>query len=125
MVLGVALFAFANFSGRLGWGYLSDHIGASLTIIFALLFQAVSILSLILFPLTDTLYLVLSVLIGFGFGGNFVLFAKESAQVFGVKNLGLVYPYVFQAWYCFKIGIDKETELVHALVFCFFPTNSQ
>lgn len=95
LVLGVALFAFANFSGRLGWGFLSDHIGASLAIFFALLFQAVSILSLILFPLTDTLYLALSVLIGFGFGGNFVLFAKESAQVFGVKNLGLVYPYVF------------------------------
>lgn len=95
LVLGVALFAFANFSGRLGWGFLSDHIGASLAIFFALLFQAVSILSLILFPLTDTLYLALSVLIGFGFGGNFALFAKESAQVFGVKNLGLVYPYVF------------------------------
>ena len=39
--------------------------------------------------------MVLSVLIGFGFGSNFVLFAKASATVFGVANLGLVYPYVF------------------------------
>ncbi len=29
-----------------------------------------------------------------GFGGNFVLFAKETAQVFGVQKLGLIYPYV-------------------------------
>lgn len=94
LVFGVALFALGNFSGRLGWGYLSDNLGASLTIFFALLFQSLSILSLTL-SLTDTLYLALSVLIGFGFGGNFVLFAKESAQVFGVRNLGLVYPYVF------------------------------
>lgn len=39
--------------------------------------------------------MVLSVLIGFGFGSNFVLFAKASATAFGVANLGLVYPYVF------------------------------
>ena len=24
-----------------------------------------------------------------------MLFAKETAQIFGVKNLGIVYPYVF------------------------------
>ena len=38
---------------------------------------------------------VLSFFIGFGFGGNFVLFAKETAQLFGVQNLGVIYPYVF------------------------------
>ena len=39
--------------------------------------------------------MVISFLIGFSFGGNFVLFAKETAQVFGVRNLGIIYPYVF------------------------------
>jgi OFA family oxalate/formate antiporter-like MFS transporter len=48
-----------------------------------------------IFCLNDISYLVLTSLIGFGFGGNFVLFAKETAQVYGVKNLGIVYPYVF------------------------------
>jgi OFA family oxalate/formate antiporter-like MFS transporter len=37
----------------------------------------------------------LAFFIGFGFGGNFVLFARETAHVFGVGNLGIVYPYVF------------------------------
>ena len=45
--------------------------------------------------LTGISYLIISFLIGFGFGGNFVLFAKETTQIFGVKNLGIIYPYVF------------------------------
>lgn len=95
LVHGVAIFAIANFSGRLSWGYLSDKLGSSLTIFMALLVQAAAIISLNLVPLTDASYLLLSFVIGFGFGGNFVLFARETAQVFGLKNLGLVYPYVF------------------------------
>ncbi|MFW5725346.1 MAG: MFS transporter [Bacteroidota bacterium] len=95
LVLGVSLFAMANFSGRLTWGFLSDHWGASISIFSALLLQALAIVALNLFTLTDISYMILSVLIGFGFGGNFVLFAKESAQVFGLQNLGIIYPYVF------------------------------
>lgn len=95
LVLGVALFAVANFFGRLIWGFISDYFGASLTIFLALLFQSIAIISLNIFTLSDVLYLLIVVLIGFGFGGNFVLFAKETAQVFGVKNLGIVYPYIF------------------------------
>ena len=95
LVLGVVLFAIANFLGRLIWGFFSDHFGASLCLFLALLFQSVSIISLNIFTLSDISYLILAFLIGFGFGGNFVLFAKETAQVFGVKNLGIIYPYVF------------------------------
>jgi len=95
LILGVGLFAIANFLGRIIWGFFSDHLGASLSIFLALLFQAMSIISLNVFTLTDISYLILASLIGFGFGGNFVLFAKETAQVYGVKNLGIIYPYVF------------------------------
>ena len=95
LILGVALFAVANFLGRLVWGFLSDKIGASLGIFLALLFQAISIISLDVFNLNQISFIILASLIGFGFGGNFVLFAKETAQVFGVNNLGIVYPYVF------------------------------
>jgi OFA family oxalate/formate antiporter-like MFS transporter len=38
--------------------------------------------------------MILSIFMGFGFGGNFVLFAKETAQIFGVQKHGLIYPYV-------------------------------
>ncbi len=95
LIIGVALFAIANFLGRLIWGFFSDHLGASLSVFLALFFQSAAIISLIIFPINDISYLIISILIGFGFGGNFVLFAKETAQVFGVKNLGRIYPYVF------------------------------
>lgn len=95
LVLGVAMFSVANFLGRLVWGFVSDYIGASISVFLALLFQSISIISLNIFELSDVSYLVISFLMGFGFGGNFVLFAKETAQVFGTKNLGIVYPYVF------------------------------
>jgi MFS transporter, OFA family, oxalate/formate antiporter len=95
LVHGVALFAIANFLGRLTWGYFSDYLGASFSIFLALLVQSLAIISLNIFTLTDVSYLVIAFFIGFGFGGNFVLFAKETAQVFGMKNLGIIYPYVF------------------------------
>jgi len=94
LILGVSVFAIANFAGRVSWGFVSDTIGASLTIFIALAFQAFFILLLGTVELSDISFLVLSMLAGFGFGGNFVLFAKETAEIYGVGNLGAVYPYV-------------------------------
>jgi MFS transporter, OFA family, oxalate/formate antiporter len=95
LVTGIALFAVANFAGRLFWGFFSDRVGASLSIFLTLLLQSASIVSLNIFALSVNSYLIISLLTGFGFGGNFVLFAKETAQEFGVKNIGVIYPYVF------------------------------
>jgi OFA family oxalate/formate antiporter-like MFS transporter len=95
LVIGVSIFAVANFSGRLTWGIVADYIGATLSVFLALLIQAIAIFFLNILALSDTSYLLLAFLIGFGFGSNFVLFAKETAHVFGVSNLGIVYPYVF------------------------------
>jgi OFA family oxalate/formate antiporter-like MFS transporter len=95
LILGISLFAVANFLGRLIWGLLSDFFSATLTIFFALMLQSVSIILLNIILLNNTSYLILSVVIGFTFGANFVLFAKKTAQIFGLANLGKVYPYVF------------------------------
>lgn len=94
LIVGVSLFAASNFLGRITWGFLSDYIGANLGIFLALLIQSMSIILFNIFTHTDTTYMILSFLIGFGFGGNFVLFAKETAQVFGMQKLGVIYPYV-------------------------------
>ncbi len=95
LVLGVSLFAVANFSGRISWGFIADYTGANFSIFLALLVQSLAILSLNFVTLTDASYMLLAFLTGFGFGGNFVLFAKETAHVFGLNNLGIIYPYVF------------------------------
>ncbi len=95
LIMGVSAFAIANFAGRLFWGFLSDFLGSKWSIFSALTFQAISIFLIGYIPLTPSMYIFLSVSIGFGFGANFVLFARETSQVFGVHNLGAVYPYVF------------------------------
>ncbi len=95
LALGISLFAIANFAGRLTWGFISDYLGARWTIFIALTFQAISIFLLGYLDITSGFYLILSSAVGFGFGSNFVLFAKETAHEYGVSNLGLVYPYVF------------------------------
>lgn len=93
--LGISVFAAANFTGRLTWGFLSDIIGSKLGIFLSLTFQAFGIFLIGHLELNAVLFILLSASIGFGFGGNFVLFARETAHEFGIANLGAVYPFVF------------------------------
>lgn len=95
LILGVSGFALANSAGRICWGFLSDIIGAGVSILLALVFQAIAIFFIGHTTLTPFTYLLLAALTGFGFGSNFVLFAKESAQIFGLRNFGSIYPYIF------------------------------
>lgn len=95
LVLGVSIFAFSNFAGRLAWGLLSDFLGARLCLVLALSVQGVGIAFLAWPGMTGAVYLLLAGVVGFGFGGNFVLFAKETSQAFGVERLANIYPYVF------------------------------
>lgn len=95
LAAGISLFALSNFAGRLFWGGLSDHWGAIPGIIAALSMQALGIFLLGHAALETWSYLLFSMLIGFGFGANFVLFARETAQSYGARHVGRVYPYVF------------------------------
>lgn len=95
LVVSVGSFAIANFIGRIFWGYLGDLISAIKGIFISLIIQSLSIISLLFFVVSDFSYLLIVIVIGFSFGANFVLFAKETAEYFGVKNLGNIYPFVF------------------------------
>jgi len=95
LVTSVSIFAITNFLGRIFWGYISDKLGASKTIVQALVLQSVAIFLIGWLHQSTFTYLTLSALIGFGFGGNFVLFAKETAHIYGIPNLGKKYPFVF------------------------------
>ncbi len=93
--LAVAVFAMSNFLGRLFWGYISDYTGANLGIFLSLLTQAIAIYALTIMDMNNVTFLINSALIGMAFGGNFVLFARETSQTFGMENIGSVYPFVF------------------------------
>jgi OFA family oxalate/formate antiporter-like MFS transporter len=74
--------------------------------------------------------LFISFAVGFSFGANFVIFAKETAQIYGLNNLGKIYPFVFLGYGIsgiagpFTGGILKdvtgsyETSAVVATVLC-------
>lgn len=95
LIIGVSVFAIANFTGRLAWGNLSDYINTNICVVTALSLQASSVFLIGLLNLSSTSYIVLSAVIGFSFGSNFVLFAKKTSLYYGIEKLGLVYPYVF------------------------------
>lgn len=91
-------FAIFNGFGRILWGMISDKIGrkSSIAIMmgtqgaFVILFQWMA-------GYEFTLYLF-AVLIGFNYGGLFSLFPTITADVFGNKNFGQNYGWVFLAY---------------------------
>ncbi|MDP6667381.1 MAG: OFA family MFS transporter [Dehalococcoidia bacterium] len=91
-------FALANGLGRIGWGFIADHIGWRRSMMTMAITQ--SLLMFGFFYLGNSLvalYIFLA-LTGFNFGGNFALFPLATASRFGVQNLGTNYGLMFSAY---------------------------
>ena len=94
--LAVSLLAVGNALGRLSWGWLFDRFGRKV-IPSSLLLLGLAVAALLLaghewlFPLTV-------VLIGFGFGACFVVYAAQIAAAYGPEEVGRIYPLVFLAY---------------------------
>lgn len=91
----ISLFAINNCLGRVLWGWIGDKIGSPKAIVLGLLCGAFALLGLYSFSINAMLYLALVFLLGFSYGANFVLFARETAEYYGVNRVTLIYPYVF------------------------------
>lgn len=91
-------FALFNGLGRILWGMISDKIGRKTSIAIMMATQGVFV---IMFQwmagMQITLYLF-AVLIGFNYGGLFALFPTITADIFGNKNFGQNYGWVFLAY---------------------------
>ncbi len=96
--LGISLFALGNMFGRVFWGYVSDRLKGKTAIIISLALLTISTLALSIVTWHGILFLLVSLAIGIGFGANFVLYAKEVSHIYGINNLGLIYPYIFLAY---------------------------
>ena len=97
-VTAVVLLSAGNAVGRILWGQVHDKIGGKSSVLIAL-----SLLSLFLFLLlvgvsSDISFLVLAVVIGLFFGANFVLYASDVSGIYGIDQLGIVYPVVSLAY---------------------------
>jgi OFA family oxalate/formate antiporter-like MFS transporter len=91
-------YALLNGLGRIIWGTVSDKLGRKNSIAIMSLLQG--IMMVVFYFIGDNewgLYIGAAV-IGFNFGGNFALFPAATADIFGNKNVGVNYPYVFLAY---------------------------
>ncbi len=100
-IAGTAMAVFysiANGLGRIVWGLISDRIGRKTALIIMCALQGA--VMLLFFWMGGNQYLLYlgATLIGFNFGGNFSLFPTMTADLFGAKNVGLNYGWVFTAY---------------------------
>jgi OFA family oxalate/formate antiporter-like MFS transporter len=93
----VGYLAIFNAVGRIVWGLLSDRIGRTSAFVAMFVFQAVMLFLLGALKTELTLAVGASI-IGFNFGGNFALFPSATADLFGAKNLGANYGWVFTSY---------------------------
>lgn len=93
----VGWLAIFNAVGRVVWGFVSDLIGR--TSAFVAMFVAQAVMMFLLGTMHTELSLAVAAsIVGFNFGGNFALFPSATADLFGAKNLGANYGWVFTSY---------------------------
>lgn len=93
----VGYLAIFNALGRIAWGLLSDRVGRTGAFVAMFVLQAVMMFLLAGVQTENTIALAACV-VGFNFGGNFALFPSATADLFGAKNLGANYGWVFTSY---------------------------
>lgn len=97
-------FSLANGIGRITWGMLSDLMGRKASIIIMTATQGIWVIGFPTMAGHELILYIGAAFIGFNFGGNFALFPTMTADIFGAKNVGLNYPFVFLAYGMGGIG---------------------
>ncbi len=95
--MAISTFAVGNAFGRIFWGWANDRIGKD-TLSLSLATLSLAGFVLLVMPSNYIWFIVVSFLIGFGFGACFVLYAAQISSVYGTDALGSVYPWVFLAY---------------------------
>ncbi|MEZ6190173.1 MAG: OFA family MFS transporter [Phycisphaerales bacterium] len=93
----VGVLSIFNAVGRIVWGLVSDKIGRTPSFVVLFLFQAVAMALLGLVSTDVALYTIASI-IGFNYGGIFALFPSATADLFGAKNVGANYGWLFTSY---------------------------
>lgn len=94
----MAWYAILNGLGRIAWGKVSDSIGPGISLFLMCLIQGILMLTLFGGVNTPLMLIIYASAIGFNFGGNFALFPVATSRLFGTKNVGSNYPFVFTAY---------------------------
>jgi len=101
IITGTAMglfYALFNGVGRIIWGAVSDRLGRRSSIICMNSIQGVMMILFFFIGGNEWGLYIGAAIIGFNFGGNFALFPAATADLFGNKNVGENYPWVFMAY---------------------------
>lgn len=95
--LSVGILSVGNGLGRIGSGWISDHIGRTRTLALAM---GVTALLLLLETRVRTVPLLFGsvFLVGYCYGSQLAVFPSATADFFGIRNLGNNYGLLLTAW---------------------------
>ncbi len=93
----VGVLAIFNALGRVVWGIVSDRIGRTPSMLLMFILQGMTMFALVALRTEMTLSIGAG-LVGFFYGGIFALFPSLTADMFGAKNLGANYGWVFTSY---------------------------
>lgn len=96
-VTAVGWLAIFNAVGRVVWGFLSDRVGRTVAFTAMFLFQA-GVMFCLAAMKSELSLAVAASLVGFNYGGCFALFPSATADLFGAKNLGVNYGWLFTSY---------------------------
>ena len=116
--IAVAVMALGNAGGRIVAGILSDQIGRRWTLILVLLFQAILMFAAI--PVTSSadgpkyLIVLAATFIGFNYGANLSLFPSLAKDLWGLRNFGMNYGFLFTAWGVGGFALSRLQQMLKA-----------
>jgi len=96
IAVAVTMNAIANGSGRLFWGWVSDHLGRERTMVIAFVLQSLFLTSaLTLGKLSSWLFIASLALVIFTWGELYSLFPPTCADFFGARNASSNYSFLY------------------------------
>jgi MFS transporter, OFA family, oxalate/formate antiporter len=92
----LALNAVANGTGRVFWGWVSDHLGRERTMVIAFLLQSLFLASVLTIgKLSGPLFVISLALVFFTWGEVYSIFPSVTADFFGAKNASSNYSFMY------------------------------
>jgi OFA family oxalate/formate antiporter-like MFS transporter len=98
LTLALTINPLANGSGRIFWGWISDHVGRERTMIIAFLLQALALVSVLKLGNHSPLgFIVCLAMVFFTWGEIYSLFPAASADFFGGRNASSNYSILYSS----------------------------